>query len=326
MIKKREKWFLVFSVIFLVFLYLLSSTDLIIKERRQEICPVSVVADTTSDEYYTNFKKGMDQAAIEFHADVRFITLYEENNADQQVELLMREQQDGAKALITSAVDEAALEQALADKKISVPLVLSGTELPVDKVSAVVTTDFYEMGKMLAQKAVEENEPNSLFYIFGGEKENEKCRRFYDGICAVLEKEGRTMVQIKDAGEGEVFRSTIESLVYPEIREAVILTLDPKSLEMTADILAGSDVYQTYVKGLYGRGTTVKILNDLDKEIIRGVCVTDEFSIGYLSVQQAVAAAKNQTIQNDSIVLQNYYIEKADLRNPEYEKMLYPIE
>ena len=79
------------------------------------------------------------------------------------------------------------------------------------------------------------------------------------------------------------------------------------------------------MKGLYGRGTTVKILNELDKGIIRGVCVTDEFSLGYLSVRQAVAVAKNQTVQ-DPIVLPDYYIEKEDLRNPKYEKMLYPIE
>lgn len=325
MMKAREKLFVAVYVLFLVVLYLLSSTDLIIKERRQEICPISIVADTTSDEYYGNFKKGMDQAGLEFHADVRFVTLYEENQADQQIDLLMREQQDGARVLISVAVDEMSLENALADKQISVPTVVVGTELPMDKVSAVVMTDMYEMGKTLAKKAIEENEPDVRFYVFGGEKENSKVKRFYDGISSVLEKEGRMAIRISDPGDGESFRSTIESLVYPESREAVILALDPKSLETTADILAGSSVYQTYVKGLYGRGTTVKILNELDKGIIRGVCITDEFSLGYLSVRQAVAVAKNQTVQ-DPIVLPNYYIEKEDLRNPEYEKMLYPIE
>ncbi|WP_432627628.1 substrate-binding domain-containing protein [Brotaphodocola sp.] len=323
--KTREKLFVALYVLFLVFLYLLSSTDLIIKERRQEVCPVSIVADTTSDEYYVNFKKGMDQAAMEFHADVRFVTLYEENQADQQIEMLMREQQDGARALVAAAVDETRLEKALADKQISVPIVLVGTELPMDKVAAVLMTDTYEMGKTLAQKAIDENDPNVMFYVFGGKKENSKVRRFYDGITSVLEKEGRTMVRVNDTEEGETFRSTIESLVYPKSMEAVILALDPRSLETTADILAGSSVYQTYVKGLYGRGTTVKILNELDRGIIRGICVTDEFSLGYLSVRQAVAAAKNQTMQ-DPLILPNYYIEKADLRNPEYEKMLYPIE
>ena len=163
MMKAREKLFVAVYVLFLVVLYLLSSTDLIIKERRQEICPISIVADTTSDEYYVNFKKGMDQAGIEFHADVRFVTLYEENQTDQQIDLLLSEQQDGARVLISVAVDETSLENALADKQISVPIVVIGTELPMDKVSAVVMTDTYEMGKTLARKAIEENEPDVRF-------------------------------------------------------------------------------------------------------------------------------------------------------------------
>ena len=40
--------------------------------------------------------------------------------------------------------------------------------------------------------------------------------------------------------------------------------------------------------GLYGRGNTVPILNDLDRGRISGICVTDDFSIGYLSVCLAV--------------------------------------
>ena len=48
----------------LVLLFLMSSTDLIIKEKEIEVYPVSVIIDGDNDDYYVNFKKGMDQAAV----------------------------------------------------------------------------------------------------------------------------------------------------------------------------------------------------------------------------------------------------------------------
>ena len=66
-------------------------------------------------------------------------------------------------------------------------------------------------------------------------------------------------------------------------------------------------------------------MNGLDRGTIRGICVTDEFSAGYLSIWQAVEAAKGRPAK-ERVVLENYYIEKEDLRTSKYEKMLYPIE
>ena len=58
----------------LILLFLLSSTDLIIKEKKTEIYPVSVIIGETTDDYYTNFRKGVDKAADEYNVDVNFIT------------------------------------------------------------------------------------------------------------------------------------------------------------------------------------------------------------------------------------------------------------
>ena len=67
--RKRDTWLWVIYGFVLLFLYLISSTDLLIKERKNEIYPVSVILDDTTDESYQNFKKGVDRAAIELNAD-----------------------------------------------------------------------------------------------------------------------------------------------------------------------------------------------------------------------------------------------------------------
>ena len=84
---KQEKILWGFFAGILVFLYLLSSTDLIIKEKKTEIYPVSIVIGDTTDDYYVNFRKGVEQAADDYNVDISFITLFEKEDADSQTEL-----------------------------------------------------------------------------------------------------------------------------------------------------------------------------------------------------------------------------------------------
>ena len=71
-------------------------------------------------------------------------------------------------------------------------------------------------------------------------------------------------------------------------------------------------------------GTTMAILNYLDRGVITGICVTDEFSVGYYSVREAVRALEGAG--SVPTVMESYYIDKKDLRDPAFEKMLFPIE
>lgn len=89
--KKKELVFWGILCVGLILLYLLSSTDWIIKEKEVEVYPVSLIISDTSDDDYVNFRKGVDQAAVEYNVDVSFITLYEKDNLAQQMELVRRE-------------------------------------------------------------------------------------------------------------------------------------------------------------------------------------------------------------------------------------------
>ena len=129
MIGKRGKWMIVLYMIFLLVLFLMCSTDLIIREPERDVYQIAVIIEDSRDDNYVNFRKGMDQAAMEFQADVHFITLYEKMDADQQMELILREQQDGADALIIVPADEDRVVSALAQGQVFVPAVLLGTGL-----------------------------------------------------------------------------------------------------------------------------------------------------------------------------------------------------
>ena len=320
MISKKEKLIWMLFGVVLVFLFLLSSTDLIIKEEERRIYPISVIVEDTSDASYVNFRKGMDRAAIEKNADVSFITLYEEENISQQLALMTREEQDGAAALVVVPAGGRESYERIAASA-SVPLVMvwaqAGASLPVP----VVTTDFARMGSTLAASISVDWAAGVPVYLFGREQDTEG---FYAALSRALEEKGFYPRFIAKEG-GDTYRRTLKGMAESGVKRAVAVGMDPESLEELAAILESDEGLRDCVGALYGRGSSISILNGLDRGIIRGVCVTDEFSAGYISIWQAVEAVDGSSA-NQEAVLESYYIEKEDLRTSRYEKMLYPIE
>ena len=321
---KKGKFLWIFYGFVLMILFLMSSTNLIIKEHQNEVYPLSVIIEDAKDDNYVNFKKGMDQAAIEMNADVSFISLYETGNLSQQLELMSREIQDGARALIVSPVDDRLLAEEITENRVGGPLVLLNSSLAGESVAAVITPDYYAMGQMLANTVVREQSPQLPVYLFASRPPAGSSARFQEGILAVLETNGR-QTEFFQSRESYNFRKKIEELVYPGCRHVVVIALDSESLLDTAAVLADSSVYASYITGLYGRGSSVAILNYLDKGLITGLGVVDEYSAGYLSVRTAIEKIEKNTAA-ETINLESYYVKKEDVLTPKYEKMLYPIE
>lgn len=320
---RKEKILWILYGLVLILLFLLSSTNLIIKEKETQIYGISVIIEDTSDDNYVNFRKGMDRAAMELHADVSFITLYDRGSRNQQEELILREQQDGCRALIVSPVNAEDIFRMQEDKRLSVPLILLNSEAvaPGDGAAWQIGFDYYRMGQELAEQIIKEQQSKRI-YIFGRSNPDPVSIRFQNGILSVLEPEGYQILFQDSRGEEEL--KTAVKKVSEEEKEAVIVVLDPVSLTEAAQQI--SEMEPDYkIGGLYGRGTTVRLLNYLDRGVIRGLCITDDFSAGYLSVRMAVDMAENRFAEEHDY-LTGRCISRKDLRDEEYEKMLYPIE
>ncbi len=325
MIGKRGKIVLLLYILFLVVLFLMCSTDLIIREPEKEVYQIAVIIEDVRDDNYGNFKKGMDQAAVELNADVRFITLYEKLDGDQQMELILREQQDGADALVVVPADEEQVVGTLAQKQVTVPVILLGSGFTGEGVTGTIVTDYKGMGEAAALRILESVPSGAVVWLFSEPgRQSVMSRLFLEGAGAALD-EGKiryeTVVRDGEQGFAE-FLSVPERL--PE-GGVVILAESQETLTETAGILEDSPALRDKVLGLYGRGSSLPILNYLDKGVITGVCVADEFSVGYFSVLMAARASERFDGQK-TLTTSSYYIEKKDLRDPAYEKMLYPIE
>ena len=319
MIGRSGKVMIVLYIVCLVVLFLMCSTDLIIREPERQIYQIAVIIEDVRSDNYSNFRKGMDLAAAELNADVQLITLYEKLDVKEQMDLMDREQQDGTDALIVVPVEE---EQVSA-KQMTIPVILMRAGVAEAAGAGNVIVDHEKMGELLAREILEEQPADVPVYVLTDPAgQSDMDRLFLKGSDAVFQEAGRSVQRIV-RGEEERFYTTLEQ-PGTEAQKVVILAENQDILTEAAGVMAGSEAVADAVGGLYGRGTTMAILNYLDRGVIMGICVTDEFSVGYYSVREAVRALEGAG--SVPTVMESYYIEKKDLRDPAFEKMLFPIE
>ena len=316
MIGRSGKVMIVLYIVCLVVLFLMCSTDLIIREPERQIYQIAVIIEDVRSDNYSNFRKGMDLAAAELNADVRLITLYEKLDVKEQMDLMDREQQDGTDALIVVPVEE---EQVSA-RQMTIPVILMRAGVAEAAGASNVIVDYEKMGEQLAREILKEQPADVPVYVLTDPAgQSDMDRLFLKGSDAVFQEAGRSVQRIL-RGEEERFYTTLEQ-PGTEAQKVVILAENQDILTEAAGVVAGSEAVADAVGGLYGRGTTMAILNYLDRGVITGICVTDEFSVGYYSVREAVRALEGAG--SVPTVMESYYIDKKDLRDP---KMLFPIE
>ena len=319
MIGRSGKVMIVLYIVCLVVLFLMCSTDLIIREPERQIYQIAVIIEDVRSDNYSNFRKGMDLAAAELNADVRLITLYEKLDVKEQMDLMDREQQDGTDALIVVPVEE---EQVSA-RQMTIPVILMRAGVAEAAGAGNVIVDHEKMGELLAREILEEQPADVPVYVLTDPAgQSDMDRLFLKGSDAVFQEAGRSVQRIL-RGEEERFYTMLEQ-PGAEAQKVVILAENQDILTEAAGVVAGSEAVADAVGGLYGRGTTMAILNYLDRGVITGICVTDEFSVGYYSVREAVRALEGAG--SVPTVMESYYIDKKDLRDPAFEKMLFPIE
>ncbi len=172
----------------LVLLFLLSSTDLIIKEKKAEIYPVSVIINHTNDEYFQNYKKGMEQAAREYNADVRFITMYEAGSGAGQMELAEREAREGAAAIILAPARAYGDGWELETLAYACPFILLGPQVEEDLPVCSISVDERAAGAMLGKAIAEQPGSASTVYVFTQGIGRGACRQVYGGLVSASGK------------------------------------------------------------------------------------------------------------------------------------------
>ena len=112
------------------------------KKRAVQIDSISVILSEDTDDYYQNFRKGMEKAATDLRSDVRLITLYDRKDQEQQIELAAREIRDRAGAVVIEPVEEKTAVMDLEGLKPGCPVIFVGASSPSEFVTDSLFIDY----------------------------------------------------------------------------------------------------------------------------------------------------------------------------------------
>ena len=106
---------------------------------------------------------------------MNFITLYAENDEEQQESLIVREVKDGTNAVILAPVREDLAIMRLDEISPGCPVVFLGSSVISSSVTCAISVDRYEMGRTLGEKIAEKG--NTEGYVEAVPVAGEKVRK-----------------------------------------------------------------------------------------------------------------------------------------------------
>ncbi len=289
----------------------LAAPDLEGRDRSREPVEVSVLIRSADSGLWANARLGMEQAAGDLGAELRFLTPGADNDRAEQKELLRREVERGTDALVLAPVDPADLEaewEALAGDTPTVTL-----ESELSGAAALVTPDNGELGRALARRALEEYRGGTVLLV-DCLPENTGVRARVEAAEAALIRGGATVLRWSETEEEELTRLDEEG----SLTQVVALEIGATEAAAQAKERTGSNT------ALYGVGVTGRIAAWLERGTISAVAAWSEYAAGYLAVQQAAEAAREKTGPLTE-TLPFSVVGGDEIYESEYQKLLFPV-
>lgn len=270
-------------------------------ERKEQLLSLSVMLRDTDSSAWTVAREGMEQAADELGAELRFLTLSSAGDSAEQEALLLREIEDGAAALVAVPADPAALAAALDPWLVVCPTVT--LESPMEGAAGVVSPDNALLGQKLAEALLEDWDGGEVLLLDTAGR----CA----GVAARLAAAEETLAAagVRSRREAEL----------PEPSPRWVMAFEPAATQRTAERreAEGRDF------ALYGVGSAAAVTAQLERGNIAAIAAWSDYAAGYLAVRRAVNAVRGTG--GTLAPLPFSILREEDIYAPENQKLLFPI-
>ena len=270
--------------------------------KEPQLLSLSVMLRDTDSSGWTVAREGMEQAADELGAELRFLTLAAAGDSAEQEALLLREIEGGAAALVAVPADPEALSSALDRWLVVCPTVT--LESPMEGAAGVVAPDNAALGRQLAAALLEDWTGGEVLLLDTA------------GRCAgVAERLAAAEAALTEA---EVPVRRAETLPEGD-GTAWVMAFEPSATQRSAE----KKEAEGRSFALYGVGTTAAITAQLERGNIAAMAAWSDYAAGYLAVRRAAEAARGE--EGELAALPFLILRGEDIYAPENQKLLFPI-
>lgn len=263
---------------------------------------LSVLLRDTENSNWPVTRQGMEQAADELGAELRFLTLSVPNDSREQEELLRREVEGGADALIAIPADPESLHLALLGMSEPCPVVT--LECAMEGGGGVVSPDNEQVGRRLAEALLEDWDSGQVLLLDAA------------GGCpeAAIRLEAAWEVL---TGCGVPVR-TADTLP-EEVSTRWVMAFESGSTLRAAEYKEAEN--RSFA--LYGVGASTAITTRLERGTIAAIAAWSDYAAGYLAVRQAAQAVREWPQTPEELPFS--IVRGEDIYAPENQKLLFPV-
>jgi len=321
--KKNRKLILVIILLLCILSLLFISTYLYITDsnNKEKTTKISVIVYGNSSDRWTTLKQGLDQGADDFGVEINFVTMTEENGAEEQERLLTREIANGAKGIILAATDSKKMAKAVKEASSILPIVMVETNIEDAGGLIYLSADNYSMGLNIGRSVYFNSTINKKVAVFIYNQQRSSVKERYRGMMDSLQYSDYTMSQW-EMGEEDKDPSLFLQKMLMEDPVDIIVALDDKSLEIVTETFEN---FESTVD-IYGIGSTNKLVHYLDYGVISAIVFQNEFNMGYLSIQELINSLKESknknTLENE---IEFRTVNRDTLYLPKNQRLVFPI-
>lgn len=267
-----------------------------------ELLSLSVLLRDTDSSNWTVARQGMEQAADELGAELRWLTLTVQSDTREQEELLRREAEGGADAVIAVPADPEALRAAV--DRLTDPCPVVTLECAMEGSAGTAAPDNAEVGRRLAETLLEDWSGGEVLLL----DNSEDCPETTPRLEAALE--------------------ALTAAGVPAVRETALPEDGAPAWAMTfedgATRRAAAGKEETgRMFALYGVGASTAVTAQLERGTIAAVAAWSDYAAGYLAVRQAVQAVRERPQTLDPLPFS--IVRGEDIYAPENQKLLFPV-
>ncbi len=316
---KIKNIFYTFSVMMLFFgMVYFISFDITEQPTQSVYTKISVITRETNSDCIVNLQQGIEQAELDLDVEISLVTLTEQNNAQEQQNLIQRELNSGAQAIVITPIDDEALSKTIEETAKKIPIIAMGSTIKNGISDSVLGQD-EKMGQELGRRIFYKGIFDKKILILQSSQNCDAIQKREKGLHSVLEKRAESIVT-KPVTLSADTSQYLETIIY-ETQPDIIVALEPTILDITAETI--QNMQKKHI-AIYGFGMTTKTPSYIEKNMITTAVIQNDFNLGYLSIRSAMQAlGKIENKQQGEIdyALVNGY----NMYTKENQRLLFPF-
>lgn len=273
---------------------------------------ISVILEDAASERWSMLKEGMEQAGKEYNVELEIYTINENDEASVQGEMIEMLRENHVDGLIADCVDSKGLNQYIVDNSSFLPIVLVENNINDAFSGSFVSSNNYEMGKKISECIEKQAEVGIISGYTNRNSNMERLNGFKENFDA--DDQIRWVLQDTDQLMDYMKRFPIDTLIILEngVADEFMELVQNNILD---ELCRNMDIWVI--------GNSNKLVYYLDKEVIRGMVVPNEFGMGYAAVESVVNIINYNDV-NDTEVSYTV-ITKENMYDSDIQRIIFPI-